>query len=113
MKTFTTVLIFIFTLVFIQSAQADENTMKTGETVFNHWCAPCHDPGMEHPGTMALAAKYKGEIEPVLASRTGMTKEFVAQFVREGVSVMPFFRKTEISDTELDALSEYLMRNDN
>jgi hypothetical protein len=28
--------------------------------------------------------------------------------VRTGVSVMPFFRKTEISDAELDALSKYL-----
>jgi (+)-pinoresinol hydroxylase len=28
--------------------------------------------------------------------------------VRTGVSVMPFFRKTEISDQELDALAAYL-----
>jgi hypothetical protein len=30
--------------------------------------------------------------------------------VRYGVSVMPFFRRTEISDTELAALGAYLAR---
>ena len=33
---------------------------------------------------------------------------FTRAIVRTGVSVMPFFRKTEISDAELDALSKYL-----
>jgi hypothetical protein len=28
--------------------------------------------------------------------------------VRDGISVMPFFRKTEISDADLDALTAYL-----
>lgn len=32
-------------------------------------------------------------------------------FVRQGVSVMLFFRKTEISDADLDALAAYLARN--
>jgi hypothetical protein len=32
-------------------------------------------------------------------------------FVRKGVSVMPFFRKTEIGDADLDALAAYLARN--
>ncbi len=31
-------------------------------------------------------------------------------FVRRGVSIMPFFRKTEISDAQLDALAAYLAR---
>jgi hypothetical protein len=31
--------------------------------------------------------------------------------VRHGVSVMPFLRKTEISDADLDALAAYLTRN--
>jgi hypothetical protein len=30
--------------------------------------------------------------------------------VRRGTSIMPFFRKTEISDADLDAISQYLTR---
>jgi mono/diheme cytochrome c family protein len=35
----------------------------------------------------------------------------VKRWVRHGISVMPQFRKTEISDAELDALAKYLARN--
>jgi mono/diheme cytochrome c family protein len=35
----------------------------------------------------------------------------VKVLVRHGISVMPQFRKTEISDQELDALAAYLARN--
>jgi len=34
----------------------------------------------------------------------------VKYFVRHGISVMPQFRKTEISDAELDALAAFLSR---
>jgi hypothetical protein len=37
--------------------------------------------------------------------------EFVKVIVRQGVSFMPQFRKTEISDAELEALAAYLARN--
>ena len=30
--------------------------------------------------------------------------------MRKGVSIMPFFRKTEVSDADLDALAAYLAR---
>jgi mono/diheme cytochrome c family protein len=35
----------------------------------------------------------------------------VSQVVRHGISVMPQFRKTEISDADLDALAKFLSRN--
>ena len=41
----------------------------------------------------------------MLEQRTDLAPEFTRAIVRTGVSVMPFFRKTEISDAELDALS--------
>jgi hypothetical protein len=31
--------------------------------------------------------------------------------VRNGITIMPFFRKTEVSDSDLDALIAYLTRN--
>lgn len=40
--------------------------------------------------------------------RPDLTPELVGYFVRNGVSVMPFFRKTEIGDADLAALSRYI-----
>ena len=40
-----------------------------------------------------------------------MSPELVRTFVRNGITIMPFFRKTEVSDTDLDALVAYLARN--
>jgi hypothetical protein len=62
------------------------------------------------PGTAALRAKYDGEVPAPLADRTDLTPESVRFFVRNGVSVMPFFRKTEIGDPDLEAMIEYLTR---
>jgi (+)-pinoresinol hydroxylase len=79
-----------------------------GRQVYEKWCTPCHGSGPGHPGTTALEALYKGSKPAVLEERTDLTPAVVKQFVRKGVSVMPFFRKTEISDAELDALATYL-----
>jgi hypothetical protein len=32
-------------------------------------------------------------------------------FVRKGVSIKPYFRKTEVTDAQLDALAAYLDHN--
>ena len=85
--------------------------MAEGESVYAKWCAPCHDPGPMHPGTLALSAKYAGTKSGVLLEWTDLHPEITRTFVRTGISVMPFFRKTEISDDELDALAAYLARN--
>ena len=79
---------------------------------------PCHGPGLglpgfgELPGTQQLRIKYRDTaISPLLAERTDLVPDFVKVIVRQGVSFMPQFRKTEISDAELDALAAYLARN--
>lgn len=88
---------------------ADESHAQ-GQAVFEKWCAPCHAPGPGHPGTIALDALYNGKRPGALEARTDLTPAIVKQFVRRGVSVMPFFRKTEISDAELAALAVYLSK---
>ncbi len=87
---------------------ADDGQAQQGKVVFEKWCAPCHAPGPGHPGTAALDALYKGKRPAALEERTDLTPAVVKQLVRKGVSVMPFFRKTEVSDTELEALGAYL-----
>jgi mono/diheme cytochrome c family protein len=79
-----------------------------GAEVFEVWCAPCHAPGPRHPGTQALEALYKGAKPAALEQRTDLVPELTRSFVRTGVSVMPPFRKTEISDADLEALAAYL-----
>ena len=89
-----------------------------GKQVYDYWCLPCHGPGLglpgfdELPGTQQLRIKYRDTaISPLLAERTDLVPEFVKVIVRQGVSFMPQFRKTEISDADLDALAAYLARN--
>lgn len=82
-----------------------------GYVQYQEYCDVCHGPGVGRPGTMALAAKYKGTKPALLADRTDLTPQLVKLYVRNGVTVMPFFRKTEISDADLDAIAAYLTRN--
>jgi mono/diheme cytochrome c family protein len=90
------------------AACAQEANAVRGAEVFRHWCAPCHAPGLRHPGTQALEALYKGAKPAALEERTDLVPELTRSFVRNGVSVMPPFRKTEISDADLEALAAYL-----
>lgn len=90
------------------TAWADQDPQ--GKQVFDKWCAACHAPNDQSPGTLALNAKYKGAIPAALEDRQDLSPAMVKYFVRHGISVMPFFRKTEISDTELDALARYLQK---
>ena len=71
-------------------------------------CAPCHAPGPGHPGTQSLQLKYAGKLPPALLDRTDLAPQAVAVFVRQGVLLMAPFRKTEITDAELAALSAYV-----
>jgi mono/diheme cytochrome c family protein len=89
-------------------AQDNDALAMRGQDVFEHWCAPCHAPGARHPGTQALEALYKGAKPAALEERTDLVPELTRAFVRTGVSVMPPFRKTEISDSDLAALAAYL-----
>jgi (+)-pinoresinol hydroxylase len=82
--------------------------LREGQRLYDYWCAACHAPGPGHPGTQALEARYGGAMPGALEDRTNLTPEFVAGFVRNGFSVMPFFRKTEINDEQLAAIGAYL-----
>lgn len=90
-------------------AHAQDSAADVGGQVYEYWCAPCHNPGPGHPGTQSLEFRYSGTgIPAVLMERTDLTPELIKTFVREGVLSMAPFRKTEITDDELDALAAYL-----
>jgi (+)-pinoresinol hydroxylase len=82
-----------------------------GYVQYQDYCSMCHGTGPGKPGTMALQAKYKGAEPALLDKRTDLTPELIKTDVRNGLSVMPIFRKTEIGDADLDAIAAYLTRN--
>ena len=93
---------------------------RRGKEVFDQRCAACHGPIPAEiygptflppmPGTQALAARYRGELPATLEDRTDLAAVYLRTVVRTGYVSMPFFRPTELSDEDLDALVAYLTR---
>ena len=87
---------------------------QRGEAVFHNRCAVCHGRPIagdsETAGTTSLNFKYSGSKPAALEDRTDLTPQLVKFYVRNGVGYMPQFRKTYVSDAELEALSAYLTR---
>jgi (+)-pinoresinol hydroxylase len=90
-------------------AAPDQDQIEKGHKVYDKWCFPCHGTGPGKPGTDSLAAR--GQKPAVLEERTDLTAPAIKTFVRHGVLFMPMFRKTEVSDADLDAIAAYLTRN--
>lgn len=106
----------LFTSVLLLSATANAQVAQPerGKQLFQHWCSACHKPLGEFvssvPGTTALESKYKGAIPAALEQRTDLKPEFVRVIIRQGILSMPFFRKTELSDADVDAIGAYLAK---
>lgn len=90
---------------------AEPKAAASGQAVYEHWCSHCHAPGPGHPGTQSLQQKYDGKVSSVLLERSDLSPQAVAVFVRQGVLLMAPFRKTEITDAELAALTAYVAKN--
>lgn len=97
-----------------------------GYLIYHKWCAGCHAPDFEPPekddsaeplplasqvalGTHVLRQRYQGAVPAELEKRKDLTAAAISHFVRHGLNAMPAFRKTEISDVELEALVAYLI----
>lgn len=105
--------VLLYTLSSLAQAQSQ---LEVGKRIYTRWCVDCHGAGegfagLGLTGTAALEAKYNGSLPALLHERRDLAPEFVVHIVRRGVSLMPFFRKTEINNTELEALAAYLTRN--
>ncbi len=55
-----------------------------------------------------MQQKYGGKLPAVLLDRSDLSPQAVGLFVRKGVLLMAQFRKTEITDAELGALTAYV-----
>ena len=103
-------LAFLLLALLVAPAFSQEDASQKGKQVYQKWCSPCHAPGANMPGTAALEFHYKGSKPAVLEERTDLTPAMVKGVVRNGVYVMPRFRKTEITDAELDRVAAHLTR---
>ena len=70
----------------------------------------CHGSGPARPGTRALNTKYQGKEPALLAERKNLAPDYIKTVVRHGITVMPPFRKTELSDSDLEDIVAYLTR---
>ena len=131
MKTIAALLAMPFALFLVAQATSAQNNSTQGDRVKSAWvlhavsgagrprgyvqyqdyCSMCHGDGPGKPGTLALRAKYKGKEPALLDQRTDLTPDLIKAYVRNGLSIMPIFRKTEISDADLDAIAAYLTRD--
>ena len=89
---------------------AEPDPAAHGKAVFDSRCEICHGRGNDRAGTISLQFKYQGSKPALLEERTDLTPDLVRFYVRHGVAMMPFFRKTELSDAELGDLAVYLSR---
>lgn len=83
----------------------------TGRDLYAYHCAECHGEGPGHPGTSALQLKYEGDPPALLTRRKDLDVDAIRLFVRSGVNAMPYFRKTEISDAEVDRIAAYIVQS--
>ena len=87
------------------------NDVERGKAVFDNYCIHCHGTDPHNSGaTVMLEEKYAGAVPGSLEERTTLTPEFIREFVRGDIG-MAAYRPTEIPDSDLEALTAYLMRN--
>ena len=107
MKTLSALCSLAAALLAVCQVSAQE-PLQRGQQVYDAWCGHCHNTGPGNPGTIALEVRYQGAKPAALMERTDLTPDLTRFFVRNGLSIMPPFRKTEITDADLEALAAYL-----
>jgi mono/diheme cytochrome c family protein len=111
MRTALIVVVGVCVALAARPVAAQTSPSERGKQVYDKWCTPCHGAGEGKPGTISAAAVYKGSKPAVLSERTDLTAAGIKTAVRSGVYIMPRFRKTEVSDAELDSIIAYLTRS--
>jgi mono/diheme cytochrome c family protein len=98
------------TISWTWSTIAPQPASPRGYVQFERDCGVCHESGPAKPGTRALQTKYQGKEPALLAERADLAPDYIRIVVRRGLTVMPPFRKTELSDADLEDIVAYLTR---
>ncbi len=80
---------------------------QQGQKLFRSTCFYCHSEKVW--GTLAIERR-RGGSDALLEKRTDLVPAFVKSVVRNGLGSMPGYRRTELTDTEVDAIVTYLTR---
>lgn len=101
------------TLVVMSNAfGADEpgltDQQERGKRLYYKTCIHCHAPGVW--GTNRLSERMSVQ-DAVLENRTNLPAEAVRTIIRAGIGSMPAFRRSELSDTDIQAIAAYVSRN--
>jgi mono/diheme cytochrome c family protein len=78
-----------------------------GRALFNENCLLCHG---ERGHATTLLGKRLGPEKSVLDRRTNLNAELVRHVVRHGINSMPWYRRAELSDRDLESIIGYLTR---
>lgn len=89
------------------SAQSPTPSVQEGQSLFHARCGMCHLPG--GTGTFMLGRRL-GQVNALLAERTNLDAAYVKQVVRTGIVSMPRITRAEVTDAELQAITDYLTR---
>lgn len=98
-----------FVCAFTLAMSGVQAEVSTGQRVFLKWCSACHMDSPFAPGTIQLK-QTRGPDYAVIEQRTDLSEAVIRLRVRKGLAGMPLFRRTEISNQDLDALVDYLVR---
>jgi (+)-pinoresinol hydroxylase len=79
----------------------------TGKGIFDHYCAACHGASNEAPGTLQLR-RTRGQDNALLAERSDLKAPYIEYVVRHGLRAMPAFVPSDLTDSKLKALTEFL-----
>lgn len=82
-------------------------TVEQGKSLFHARCGMCHLEG--GTGTFMLGRRL-GPTNALLAERTNLDATYVKHVVRNGIVSMPRITRAEVSDPELQAITDYLTR---
>jgi mono/diheme cytochrome c family protein len=102
-------------LVVLGTSAVAAADLAKGKALYDLWCHDCHAPltgmAMFPPaGSYRLQERYQGTKPAALTERTDLDPDLVRAVVRQGLTIMPPTRKTEVTDAELDAIIAYLWR---
>ncbi len=105
MKLRHAVPLFPFVFLFTSTAPAADAVAHDGKALYLSRCGPCHLKG--GGGTRMLSVRL-GEERALLESRSDLVAPYIKLVVRNGLNVMPQFTRVELTNTELEAVVQYL-----
>lgn len=106
MRTLACVALLLPVAAWAQTPAAASPAHAAGQKLYEKNCLVCHAAGPSFVGTNVLTARF-GQGNGLLIERQ-LPSAYVEHVVRHGAGSMPGFRRSEISDSELQTLIDYM-----